>query len=155
MNPDAPRKCCYKCGNTNHLALDCRKPIRKKTEIPPSDKSGRSVNFKPDSPCSHCGSKWHTIYVCTAYHSLYQDNYEPLPKFYKGTNYDKKKTSQVYKQVNPTAKSTTDGTNPDSVKTDGISPDEADLKSKTSAANKINIKHVKRVQQVWILKNPN
>ena len=155
MNPDAPRKCCYKCGNTNHLALDCRKPIRKKTEIPPSDKSGRSVNFKPDSPCSHCGSKWHTIYVCTAYHSLYQDNYEPLPKFYKGTNYDKKKTSQVYKQVNPTAKSTTDGTNPDSVKTDGISPDEVDLKSKTSAANKINIKHVKRVQQVWILKNPN
>ena len=155
MNPDAPRKCCYKCGNTNHLALDYRKPIKKKTEIPPSDKSGRSVNFKPDSPCSHCGSKWHTIYVCTAYHSLYQENYEPLPKFYKGTNYDKKKTSQVYKQVNPTAKSTTDGTNPDSVKTDGISPDEADLKSKTSTANKINIKHVKRVQQVWILKNPN
>ena len=81
MNPDAPRKCCYKCDNTNHLALDCRKSIRKKTEIPLSDKCGRSVNFKPDSPCSHCGSKWHTIYVCTAYHSLYQDNYEPLPKF--------------------------------------------------------------------------
>ena len=155
MNPDAPRKRCYKCGNTNHLALDCRKQIRKKTEIPSSDKGGRSVNFKPDSPCSHCGSKWHTIYVCTAYHSLYQDNYEPLPKFYKGTNYDKKKISQVYKQVNPIAKSTTDGTNPDSVKTDEIIPDAADLKSKTSAANKINIKHVKRVQQVWILKNPN
>ena len=119
MNPDAPRKCCYKCGNTNHLALDCRKTIRKKTEIPLSDKSGRSVRFKPDNPCSHCGSKWHSIYVCTAYHSLYQDNYEPLPKFYKGTNYVKKKSSQVYRQVNPTAKSNSDGINPDSVKTDG------------------------------------
>ena len=50
-------------GNTNHLALDCRKSIRKKTEIPLSDKCGRSVRFKPDSPCSHCGSKWHT-YLC-------------------------------------------------------------------------------------------
>ena len=155
MNPDAPRKCCFKCGNTNHLALDCRITIRKKTEIPLSDKSGRSVRFKPDNPCSHCGSKWHSIYVCTTYHSLYQDNYEPLPKFYKGTNYVKKKSSQVYRQVNPSAKSNSDGINPDSVKTDGTNPDEVDLKSKTSAASKINIKHVKRVQQVWILKNPN
>ena len=57
MNPDAPRKCCFKCGNTNHLALDCRKIIRKKTEIPLSDKSGRSVRFKPENPCSHFGSK--------------------------------------------------------------------------------------------------
>ena len=57
MNLAAPRKCCFKCGNTNHLALDCRKTIRKKTEIPLSDKSGRSVRFKPDNPCSHCGSK--------------------------------------------------------------------------------------------------
>ena len=48
-----------------------------------------------------------------------QDNYEPLPKFYKGTNYVKNKSSQVYRQVNPTAKSNSDGTNPDSVKTDG------------------------------------
>ena len=93
MNPDAPRKCCFKCGNTNHLALDCRKIIRKKTEIPLSDKSGRSFRFKPENPCSHCGSKWHSIYICTAYHSLYHNNYEPLPKFYKGTNYVKKKIS--------------------------------------------------------------
>ena len=156
MNPDAPRKCCFKCGNTNHLSLDCRKIIRKKTEIPLSDKSSRSVRFKPENPCSHCGSKWHSIYVCTAYHSLYHNNYEPLPKFYKGTNYVKKKiSSQVYRQVNPSAKSNSDGINPDSVKTDGTNPDEVDLKSKTSAASKINIKHVKRVQQVWILKNSN
>ena len=31
LNPDAPRKWCFKFGNTNHLALDCRKVIRKKT----------------------------------------------------------------------------------------------------------------------------
>ena len=45
MNPDAPRKQCYNCGNSNHLALDCRKQMRKKTEIPSSDKGGRSVNL--------------------------------------------------------------------------------------------------------------
>ena len=156
LNPDAPRKCCFKCGNTNHLALDCRKVIRKKTEIPLSDISGRSVRYKPENPCSHCGSKWHSIYVCTAYHSLYHNNYDPLPKFYKGTNYEKKKvTSQIYKQVNQTAKLNSDGINPDSVNTDGTNPDGVNLKSKTSAASKINIKNVKRVQQVWILKNPN
>ena len=156
INPDAPRKCCFKCGNTNHLSLDCRKVMRKKTQIPLFDKSGRSIRFKPENPCSHCGSKWNSIYVCTAYHSLYHNNYEPLPKFYKGTNYVKKKiSSQVYRQVNPSAKLNSDGINPDSVKTDGTNPDEVDLKSKTSAASKINIKHVKRVQQVWILKNPN
>ena len=156
MNPDAPRKCCFKCGNTNHLSLDCRKVIRKKTEIPLYDKSGRSVRFKPENPCNHCCSKWHSIYVCTAYHSLYHNNYEPFPKFYKGTNYVKKKiSSQIYRQVNPSAKLNSDGINPDSVKTDGTNPDEVGLKSKTSAASKINIKHVKRVQQVWILKNPN
>ena len=156
LNPDALRKCCFKCGNTNHLALDCRKVIRKKTEIPLSDISGRSVRYKPENPCSHCGSKWHSIYVCTAYHSLYHNNYDPLPKFYKGTNYEKKKVaSQIYKQVNRTAKLNSDGLNPDSINTDGTNPDEVNLKSKTSAASKINIKNVKRVQQVWILKNPN
>ena len=87
---------------------------------------------------------------------MYHNNYEPLPKFYEGANYVKKKiSSQVYRQVNPSAKLNSDGINPDSVKTDGTNPDEVDLKSKTSAASKINIKHVKRVQQVWILKNPN
>ena len=85
LNPDAPTKCCFKFGNTNHLALDCMKVIRKKTEILFSDKSGRSVRYKPENPCSHCGIKWHSIYVCTAYHSLYHNNYDPLPKFYKGT----------------------------------------------------------------------
>ena len=49
------------------LLLTAGRVIRKKTEIPFSDKSGRSVRYKPENPCSHCGSKWHSIYVCTAY----------------------------------------------------------------------------------------
>ena len=88
---------------------------------------------------------------CTAYHSLYHNNYDPLPKFYKGTNYDKKKvTSQSYRQVNQNDKLNSDRINPDRTNPDGIT-----LKTKTSAASKINIKNVKRVQQVCILKNPN
>ena len=87
---------------------------------------------------------------------MYHNNYELLPKFYKGTNYEKKKiTAQIYKQVNQNAKLNSDGLNPDSANTDGTNPDEVNLKSKTSAASKINIKNVKMVQQVWILKNPN
>ena len=65
----------------------------------------------------------------------------------------KKKTiAQVYRKVNQNAKLNSDGLNPDSANTDGTNPDEVNLKSKTSAASKINIKNVKRVQQVWILK---
>ena len=67
----------------------------------------------------------------------------------------KKTTGQVYRKVNQNAKLNSDGINPVSVKTDGTNPDEVNLKTKTSAASKINIKNVKRVQQVWILKNPN
>ena len=76
-----------------------------------------------------------------------------MPKFYKGTNYEKKKvTAQIYKQVNQNVKLNSDGLNPDSVNTDGTNPDEVNLKSKTSATSKNNFKNVKRVQQVWILK---
>ena len=76
-----------------------------------------------------------------------------MPKFYKGTNYEKKKVaSQIYKKVNQTAKLNSDGLNPDSVNTDGTNPDGVNLKLKTSAASKINIKNAKRVQQVWIIK---
>ncbi|KAK1369756.1 hypothetical protein POM88_035848 [Heracleum sosnowskyi] len=41
--PNAPRKCCYICGNSNHLAIDCRKSKKKVTEIP-SANSGKSKN---------------------------------------------------------------------------------------------------------------
>ncbi|KAK1384550.1 hypothetical protein POM88_022285 [Heracleum sosnowskyi] len=41
--PNAPRKCCYTCCNSNHLAIDCRKSTKKVTEIP-SANSGKSKN---------------------------------------------------------------------------------------------------------------
>ncbi|KAL8149003.1 hypothetical protein AgCh_006134 [Apium graveolens] len=44
--PDAPRKACFNCGNTNHIAIDCRVPKKKVTKIPKSDISGRSVLYK-------------------------------------------------------------------------------------------------------------
>ena len=47
------------------------------------------MNNKPQNPYSHCGSKWHSIFMCNEYHNLYYDNYEPLPKFYPKANSDK------------------------------------------------------------------
>ena len=31
---------------------------------------------------------WHSIFTCLDYHSLYQNNYDPLPKFNKSSNFD-------------------------------------------------------------------
>ncbi|KAK1394057.1 hypothetical protein POM88_013113 [Heracleum sosnowskyi] len=45
--PNAPRKCCFTYGNSNHLAIDCRKSKKKDTEIPRSDVRNRSVFYKP------------------------------------------------------------------------------------------------------------
>ncbi|XP_074377734.1 uncharacterized protein LOC141719260 [Apium graveolens] len=54
--PNAPRKACFNCGNTNHVAIDCRKPQNKVSKIPDFDISGRSENKKNvlvlDSGCS-------------------------------------------------------------------------------------------------------
>ena len=80
---NAPRKTCFNCGNTNHLAIDCRKVKKNETEVSSSDIRSRLVNYKPQNPCSHYGSKWHSIFLCNEYHSLYHKNYEPLPKFYQ------------------------------------------------------------------------
>ncbi|KAL8147047.1 hypothetical protein AgCh_004678 [Apium graveolens] len=80
---NAPRKAYFNYGITNHIAIDCGKPKNKVTKIPESDNSGRSVFYKPQNPCSHCGSSWHSIYTCKDYHSLYHNNYDPLPKFNK------------------------------------------------------------------------
>ena len=55
--PGASRKTCFTCGNTNHLAIDCRKSKRKEKAIHISDIRNRVINYKPQYPCSHCGSK--------------------------------------------------------------------------------------------------
>ena len=51
---NAPRKTCFNYGNTNHLAIDCRKVKKKATDVSSSDIRSRSVNYKPQNPCSHC-----------------------------------------------------------------------------------------------------
>ncbi|KAK1394762.1 hypothetical protein POM88_013818 [Heracleum sosnowskyi] len=76
--PNAPRKCCFNCGNSNHLDIDCKKSKIKITEIPRSDVRNRSVFYKPQNSCFHCGSKWHSIYTCEEYHDLYYNFYDLL-----------------------------------------------------------------------------
>ena len=61
---------------------------KKETAMSISDIRSRLVNYKPQNPCSHCGSKWHSIFMCNEYHNLYYINYEPLPKFYRKANSD-------------------------------------------------------------------
>ncbi|KAK1369394.1 hypothetical protein POM88_035486 [Heracleum sosnowskyi] len=52
--PNAPRKCCFNCGNSNNLAIDCKKSLKKVTEIPLSDVRNRSIFYKPQNSCFHC-----------------------------------------------------------------------------------------------------
>ena len=79
----------FNCGNTSHIAIDCRKNKKKETTMSRSDIRSRLVNYKPQNPCSHCGSKWLSIFMCNEYHNLYYDNYEPLAKFYRKEISDK------------------------------------------------------------------
>ena len=105
------------------------KPKKKITEIPISDVRNRSVHYKPVKACTHCGSIWHSIYTCKAYHDVFQNDYELLPKFSKKSNSDKSSNS-----VLETCSS--------------------DKHVKDISATKNKFKN-KRIQQVWILKNPN
>ena len=93
--PNAPRKCCFNCGNSNHLAINCMKSKKKVTEIPKSDVRSRSVFYKPQKSCFHCGSKWHSIYTCEEYHNLHHNFYDPLPKLNKSANSGKSKNVKV------------------------------------------------------------
>ncbi|KAL8112866.1 hypothetical protein AgCh_020248 [Apium graveolens] len=74
--PNAPRKKCYNCGNSNHIASFCRKNKNINSLPPKSGVKSQSVRFKPQNPCFHCGSLWNSIDTCKEYHSLYYDYYE-------------------------------------------------------------------------------
>ena len=138
--PGTPRKTCYNCGSTNHLAIDCRKKNKKKTETSVSDVRSKAVNYKPKQPCSHCGSKWHSVYVCSDYHKLYHNKYDALPKFNKIVNSSATNVNVKLKTTN------TDAPNTDKLNTDV---------GKKVYVVKADRRIFKRTQQVWVLKNSN
>ena len=81
--------------------------------------------------------------MCNEYHSLYYNNYDPLPKFYNKTNSNKAdNVSHNHASINLNS----DAANSDSNVTNGFY-----WKKKTSAAN-LNKMSRKRIQQVWIRK---
>ena len=86
---DAPMKTYFNCENTNHIIIDYMLNKKKETSMSSSDIRSRLVNYKPQNPCSHYGSKWHSIFMCNEYHNLYHDNYKPLPNFYRKANSDR------------------------------------------------------------------
>ncbi|KAK1397946.1 hypothetical protein POM88_007809 [Heracleum sosnowskyi] len=112
--PNAPRKCCFNCGNSNHLAIDCKKSKKKIADISKSDVRNRSVFYKPQKSCFHCGSIWHSIYTCKDYHDLYYNFYDPLPKIDNSTKSDRVDNVIVkHAFVNTdTDKANPDGVNP-------------------------------------------
>ncbi|KAL8089500.1 hypothetical protein AgCh_039101 [Apium graveolens] len=80
---NAPRKKCYNCGNSNHVASFYRKNKNINSLPSKSGVKSQSVRFKPLNPCFHCGSTWHSIYTCKEYHSLYYDYYQIKPSLKK------------------------------------------------------------------------
>ena len=127
--PNAPRKTCHNCGNSNHLASFCRKNKDINNLSAKSEVRNKNVRYRPDNPCFHCGSMWHSIYTCKEYHSLYYDYYELKPSLKKKIdspvlNSDKKSVSINY-----------------------------DLNSDKSSAVSVNkLNKNKGSKQIWVLK---
>ncbi|KAK1373223.1 hypothetical protein POM88_029416 [Heracleum sosnowskyi] len=142
--PNAPRKSCFNCGNSNHLAIDCKKSKKKIAEIPKSDVRNRSVFYKPQNSCFHCGSLWHSIYTCKEYHDLYYNFYDPLPKFESSTKSDRTE--------NVIVKHAFVNTDIDKANPDGVNPVRT-AKVKKSSAVKFNKMHEQGIQQVWVPKH--
>ena len=129
--PNAPRKTCHNCGNTNHLANFCRK--NKDINSLPTKSGVRksSIRYKPQDPCFHCGSLWHSIYTCKEYHSLYYDYYQLKPSL----------------KVNKNSASTNSVSSTNSVAKSVSSNSDNNTAAK---ANKLN--KAKGSKQVWVLK---
>ena len=133
--PNAPRKTCHNCGNTNHLANFCRK--NKDINSLPTKSGVRksSIRYKPQDPCFHCGSLWHSIYTCKEYHSLYYDYYQLKPSL-KKFNKSSASTKSV-SSTNSVAKSVSSNSD----------------NNTAAKANKLN--KAKGSKQVWVLKTNN
>ncbi|KAL8105375.1 hypothetical protein AgCh_029246 [Apium graveolens] len=133
--PDASRKICHNFGSSNHLASFCRKNKNINSLPSKSGVKSQSVRYKPQNPCFHCGSLWHSIYTCKEYHSLYYDYYQIKPSL--------KKVTIVPSSVSSDSKS--DSVNPDK-KNVNINSDAK------SAANVNKLNKAKGSKQVWVLK---
>ena len=128
--PNAPRKTCHNCGNTNHLATFCRKN-KDINFLPTKSKvKNTSIRYKPQNPCFHYDSEWHSIYICKEYHSLYYDYYQLKPSL--------KKVHSNSASVNSVTNSVSSN---------------SDNEKSAAKANKLN--KAKGSKQVWVLKTNN
>ncbi|KAK1356459.1 hypothetical protein POM88_049715 [Heracleum sosnowskyi] len=121
----APRKTCYNCGSSNHLARFCTKNKHINSLSSTSGVKNDYVRVKPQTLCTHCGSTWHSIYTCKSYHAIYHNYYELKPNL---------------KWVKA---------NSASVKSDNVSLNSVDS---NSAAKANTVKKDKGSKQVWVLK---
>ncbi|KAL8123054.1 hypothetical protein AgCh_011145 [Apium graveolens] len=124
--PDAPRKICHNCGSSNHLASFCRKNKNINSLPSKSGVKSQSVRYKPQNPCFHCGSLWHSIYTCKEYHSLYYDYYQIKPSL--------KKVSIVPSSVNSDSKS------------DSVSSDKKNVSINSDAKSAANVNKLNKAK---------
>jgi ribosomal protein S27AE len=122
----APRKECYNCGSTKHLASFCTKNKNINSLPSKSEVKNDYVKTRPQTLCKHCGSTWHSIYTCRDYHAIYHNYYELKPNL-------------KWVRVNSA-----------NVNSDKVSLNSDD---KNSAAKADKVKKAKGSKQVWILKS--
>ena len=55
---------CFRCGSTDHIIRDCRRPDQRAPR-PQQRAPGQRPNGQPFSPCPICNEHGHSPYVCT------------------------------------------------------------------------------------------